>query len=156
MAEYKKPIKKTEAESLMPLVLPLIEEGKTVKLAVTGFSMYPLVSSRRDSVLLKKADILGVGDVPLFQRADGSYILHRIVKEKDGCYAMMGDYETKAEYPVKPEQIVAKAVGFYRKERFIDCKSVSYRTYSFLWRKTACVRPFLLKTLARITSLKKQ
>ena len=133
----------------------MIEEGKTVKLTVTGYSMYPLVSSRRDSVLLKKAETLSVGDVPLFQREDGSYILHRIVKKKDGFFATMGDYETKQEYPVKPKQVVAKAVGFYRKERYIDCNSAGYRIYSFLWRKTVPIRPFLLKALAIITSLKK-
>ncbi len=155
MAIYQKPIKRTDAENLMTLVLPMIEEGKTVKLTVTGFSMYPLVSSRRDSVLLKKAETLSVGDVPLFRREDGSYILHRIVKKKDGFFATMGDYEIKKEYPVKPEQVVAKAVGFYRKERYIDCNSTEYRIYSFLWRKTVRIRPFLLKALAIITSLKK-
>ncbi len=155
MAEYRKPIKRAEAEELMSLVLPMIEEGRTVKLIVTGFSMYPLVSSRRDSVLLKKTDTLSVGDVPLFRREDGSFILHRIVKIKDGCFATMGDYETKEEYPVKPEQVVAKAIGFYRKQRYIDCESAGYRMYSFLWQKTVRIRPFLLKTLAKVTSLKK-
>ena len=155
MAEYKKPIKRADAENLMALVLPMLEEGKTVRLTVTGFSMYPLVSSRRDSVLLKKADSFSVGDVPLFQREDGSYILHRIVKEKNGSYATMGDYETQEEYPVKPEQILAKAVGFYRKERFIDCNSIGYRLYSFLWRKMAPIRPLLLKTMAKLADWKK-
>ena len=119
---------------MMALVLPMIEAGKTVKITVTGFSMYPLVSSRRDAVLLAKPDDIKVGDVPLFVREDGSYILHRLVGEKDGAFIAMGDYETKEEYPVYRENIVAKAVGFYRKGRYIDCKSRMYRAYSFVWR----------------------
>ena len=154
--QYQKPIKKTEAQTLMAMALPMIEAGKQVKLTVTGFSMYPLVSSRRDAVLLAKADTLSVGDVPLFQRADGSYILHRIVAKKDGAFAAMGDYETEREYPVKEEQVVAKAIGFYRKGTYIDCKSFSYRAYSFFWRKTAFMRPFLLKTMAKMARRKEK
>lgn len=135
----------------MALVLPMIEQGKTVKITVTGFSMYPLVSSRRDAVLLAKAEEIKVGDVPLFVRKDGSYILHRVVGEKDGAFVAMGDYETKKEYPVYREDIVAKAVGFYRKGRYIDCESAGYRVYSFLWRKTACIRPFLLRTMGKMS-----
>lgn len=153
---YQKPIKQTEAQTLMAMALPMIEAGKQVKLTVTGFSMYPLVSSRRDAVLLAKAEQLSVGDVPLFRRADGSYILHRIVAEKDGAFATMGDYETEKEYPVRKEQIVAKAVGFYRKERYIDCESFAYKMYSFLWRNTVGIRPFLLKTMAKAAAQKRK
>ena len=154
VAEYKKPVKRAEAENLMPLVLPMIESGKSVKLTVTGYSMYPLVSSRRDQVLLAKAETLKVGDVPLFRRHDGSYILHRIIKEKNGVFATMGDYENKEEYPVTKEQIVAKAIGFYRKGRFMDCNSFGYKAYSFLWRKTAKIRPFMLHFMAKAARVK--
>ena len=147
---YRKPIKQTDAKTLMALALPMIELGKTVKITVTGFSMYPLVSSRRDAVLLAKAEDIKVGDVPLFVRKDGSYILHRLVGEKDGAFIAMGDYETEPEYPVYRENIVAKAVGFYRKGRYIDCKSKGYRAYSFVWRKTAVLRPFLLRTMGKM------
>lgn len=147
---YQKPVKQTDAKALMALVLPMIEQGKTVKITVTGFSMYPLVSSRRDAVLLAKAEDIKVGDVPLFVREDGSYILHRLVGEKDGAFVAMGDYETEKEYPVYRENIVAKAVGFYRKGRYIDCQSAGYRVYSFVWRKVACIRPFLLRTMGKM------
>ena len=33
----------------------------------------------------------------LFQRSDGSFILHRIVGEKNGAFYFCGDYETKKE-----------------------------------------------------------
>ena len=149
MAAYKKPVKKADVRELMALVLPMIENGKNVKLTVTGYSMYPLVTSRRDAVLLAKAETLAVGDVPLFQRNDGNFILHRIVKEKDGAFVTIGDYETEEEYPVYRENIVAKAVGFYRKGKFIDCNSKRYKIYSRFWMKTVKIRPFLLRLLAK-------
>ena len=51
---YKKPVKQTDMAALFPLIAPIIEQGGAVKIKVTGYSMYPLVSSRRDSVLLAR------------------------------------------------------------------------------------------------------
>lgn len=154
MERYQKPVKRADADNMMPLVLSQLSEGKSVKLTVTGYSMYPLVSSRRDAVLLAPAEKVRVGDVPLFQRENGSFILHRLVSKKKGAFAAMGDYETKKEYPVYPEQIAAVAIGFYRKGRFISVKNPLYRIYAFLWRWLLPVRPFLLKTLARLADIK--
>lgn len=138
-------IKKTDMEELYPLIESAILDGGSVKLKISGFSMYPLVSSRRDSVVLTRADKIKKGDVPLFRRNDGSYILHRIVGEKDGAYKARGDYETKIEYPVYPNQIVAVAKGFYRKEKYISCDSLGYKIYKIFWMNTAWVRPAMLK-----------
>lgn len=149
-------IKKTDMETMLPIIEGSIETGGSVKLKVSGFSMYPLVSSRRDSVLLTKADDIKVGDVPLYKRPDGSYILHRIVGEKDGAFYTMGDYETKKEYPVYSDQIVAKAAGFYRKERFIDCNSKRYKIYKFFWTHTLFLRPFLINCIVDIGKNKKR
>lgn len=152
--EYKNPIKSTDMKTLYSLIAPVLEQGSTVKMKVSGFSMYPLVVSRRDSVLLGKAEEIKVGDVPLFQRKDQSFILHRIVGEKNGAFIVMGDYETKQEYPVYKEQIVAVAKGFYRNERFISCDSFWYRVYSAFWRRTLWMRPMLLKGIKTIVRIK--
>lgn len=151
---YQKPVKKTDADSMLSMIAPLIENGKTVKLTVTGYSMYPLVTSRRDAVLLAKCETLKIGDVPLFKRPDGSFILHRIIGKKNGAYKLLGDYETKPEYPVYPEQVVAVAKGFYRKDRFISCDSFGYKMYHFVWRLLRPIRPLLLTLLAKLAYLK--
>lgn len=144
---YSKPVKATDMESLYELIQPVIEQGNTVKIKISGFSMYPLVSSRRDSVLLGRAEKLKIGDVTLFRRTDGSFILHRIVGEKNGAFYAMGDYETKKEYPVYRNQIVALAKGFYRKNKFISTDSTFFKVYSAVWRRTVFIRPFLLKCM---------
>lgn len=147
---YQKPIKKADNDSILSMVTPLIESGKTVKLNITGYSMYPLVTNRRDAVLLGKCETLKIGDVPLFKRADGTYILHRIVGKKNGAFKTLGDYETNIEYPVYPEQVIAVAKGFYRKSRFISCTSFGYKVYSFSWRLLRPIRPLLLTILAKL------
>ena len=151
---YQKPVKKADADKVLSMIAPLIESGKTVKLTVTGYSMYPLVSSRRDAVLLEKCEKLKVGDVPLFQRPDGTYILHRIVGKKNGAFCLLGDYETNIEYPVYPEQVIAVAKGFYRKDRFISCESFGYRAYSLVWRLLRPIRPVLLRPIVKLAHIK--
>lgn len=147
-------IKRTDMESIYPLIEEKISEGGSIKIQVTGYSMYPLVENRRGSVLLVKAEKIKKGDVPLFKRDDGSYILHRVVGKKNGAYKMRGDYEQKIEYPVYPEQIVAVAKGFYRNEKYISCDSFLYKLYKIFWMNTVFLRPLMLKILA-IRSSKK-
>lgn len=140
-------IKKTDNDILFPVIEETINSGTDVKLKVSGTSMYPLVGSRRDSVLLTKVKELKVGDVPLFKRDDGKYVLHRIVKIKNGAYGMRGDFEQKIEYPVMPDAIIAVAKGFYRNEKYISCENFWYKMYKFFWMRTVAIRPFIIKIL---------
>ena len=77
-------------EELCPMIQELLAGGSTVQLTVTGISMRPMLLHRRDQVELAKAPSkLKRCDIPLYQRQNGSYVLHRIVKvEKDGTYAL--------------------------------------------------------------------
>ncbi len=150
-----KNVRKTDNDILIPIVLESVNSGSDARLKISGFSMYPLVSNWRDSVLLTKVDSIKKGDVPLIKRDDGSYVLHRVVKIKDGKLGLRGDYEQKIEYPVSAENVVAVAKGFYRNERFISCDSMLYKFYKMFWMNTAIIRPMMLKLLA-IRSSKKQ
>lgn len=147
-------VTRTDMKTLYPLIEETIKDGGSINLKVSGYSMYPLVGSRRDSVVLVKAEKIKKGDVPLFKREDGSYILHRVVGIKDGAFKMRGDYEQKIEYPVYPEQVVAVAKGFYRNKKFISCDSLIYKLYKLFWMNTVSIRPLMLKILA-IRSSKK-
>ena len=148
-------IKKTDIDALMPIVLESINSGGSARIKISGFSMYPLVTNWRDSVVLTKTDKIKKGDVPLICRPDGSYVLHRVVKIKEGKLGLRGDYEQKIEYPVSAEGVVAVASGFYRNEKLISCNSFGYKVYKAFWMNTVWLRPLMLKILA-IRSSKKQ
>lgn len=150
-----KNVKKTDIDVLMPIVLESVNSGNDVRIKISGFSMYPLVTNWRDGVLLTKADKIKKGDVPLICRPDGSYVLHRVVKVKNGQFGLRGDYEQKIEYPVSPDNVVAVAKGFYRNEKFISCDSFGYRLYRAFWMNTVCIRPVMLKMLAIFNENKK-
>lgn len=149
-----KNVKKTDIDILMPVVLESVNSGNDARIKVSGFSMYPLVTNWRDSVLLTKAGKIKKGDVPLIKRSDGSYVLHRVVKIKDGKLGLRGDYEQRIEYPVPKENVVAVAKGFYRNEKFISCDGAGYKLYKLFWMNTVWLRPAILKILAVRTSKK--
>lgn len=147
-------IKKTDNDILMPVVLESVNSGNDARIKISGFSMYPLVTSWRDSVLLTKSDKIKKGDVPLIRRPDGSYVLHRVVKIKDGKLGLRGDYQQKIEFPISEECVVAVAKGFYRNDKFIPCESKGYKLYKSFWMNTVWLRPLMLKALAIYTAKK--
>jgi len=145
---------KTDIDVLMPVVLESVNSGNDARIKISGFSMYPLVTNWRDSVLLTKADVIKKGDVPLIKRDDGSYVLHRVVRIDGKILGLRGDYEQKIEYPIPSDNVVAVAKGFYRNEKFISCDSFGYKLYKAFWMNTVWIRPAILKVLA-IRTLKK-
>ena len=79
-------------ESLAQLIRLQLEKGGRSSLLVTGISMYPILRHRRDTVELVKPERLRRGDLVLYQRDSGQYILHRIItRPKDGAFICSGD-----------------------------------------------------------------
>ncbi len=112
-----------------------------------GSSMQPLLFSGRDKVciesLKKRAN---KGDILLYKRTDGSYILHRVNKVYKNSYAMWGDNHTYLEYGVKDEQVLGIAVGYYKGETYIDFKkSCKYKAYKFFWCSSLFMRKIYRK-----------
>ena len=76
----------------------------------------------------------GKGDIVLYRRADGTYILHRICRVcADGSYEIIGDAQTTAERGVLPEQIAAAAVCVYRKGKKYEKSSLLWRFFADVW-----------------------
>ena len=67
-------------EALWALMLPQLSRGGTVQLTVSGNSMYPMLRSRQDTVVLRKDEHLRRGDLIFFRREDGSFVLPRIIR----------------------------------------------------------------------------
>jgi hypothetical protein len=86
---------------LHPLICEILQGGGEVLLTITGNSMYPLLRHGRDKVCLASLPPEGLRkyDLPLFRRANGKYILHRVVASDAGGYTMMGDNQCIREYP---------------------------------------------------------
>ena len=117
-----------EKESLLDMMLPLLEEGKTMEISPRGTSMFPLFTEGRDQAILAAADTkkLQKGDVVLYRRDSGMLVIHRICRiTQDGFY-MVGDNQVEVEGPLRPDQIKALMVSFRRKGKLVSCKNPIY------------------------------
>ena len=99
---------------LVPVISSALEEKKPVEMTVTGNSMMPLFLDRSSVVRLTCPDDLKTGDIVLYKRNDGHFVLHRIVKVHDGLYDIVGDNQFAVDRDVSLESVIAKVDGFSR------------------------------------------
>lgn len=96
-----------------------------------GDSMEPLLHDHQSTVVLEP---LGRparrGDVVLYRRPAGEYVLHRVVKVLDGACLTRGDNRLHAER-VPNEWILGVMAGFFPDAgaQYIDCAGAACRTY---------------------------
>ncbi len=128
-----------------------LAEGGLVKFTPKGNSMLPMLRNNIDTVTLKKCDgRLKKYDLPLYQRKDESYVLHRVVKVlDDGTYLMRGDNQLYTERGISDEDIVGVVVAFTRKGKEYTDNDISYKVYRFLWVNTNGIRK-VCKPIRRI------
>ena len=99
---------------------------------IKGGSMLPLLEEKQDMVRLeavKEKDKLKKYDVPLFfDKKTGTLVLHRIIKVKKDHYITYGD--NRKNYEIVPfDSVLAIAVGFYKKDKYIPCDDPEYLKY---------------------------
>ncbi len=142
-----------DMDELGPFIEESIKTGKKVKLTVVGDSMYPLLKSRVDTVVLdipkNEENLFGKYDIVFYKRDNGRYILHRILKKKNGDFVIAGDNEVVKEYPVRYDQIIAKVTGFVRKGKFHSADELFYKLYAFIWVNFFPIRHIILKNSFR-------
>lgn len=88
------------------------------------------------------------GDIALYQKADGSYILHRVIRLSASSVCLCcGDAQWEGEQ-VDEAQIIAYVTAFRRKGRWRETAlSRPYRLYEHFWVHTFPARRPLLRLL---------
>lgn len=129
-------------EELAAILQLQLQEGGRAELTVTGSSMHPMLRNHRDKVILvpgaaKKNDVI------LFRRDSGAYILHRIVRERDGMFVCSGDNQWQVE-TIRPDQVIAVVDSWYFNGRLKTPDGFFYKLYVCFWVSLLPVRrPFL-------------
>jgi hypothetical protein len=132
--------KELRLEEIMPLITEYLSQGKTVRFFPRGISMRPMLRQGVDSVVLSAPpQALKKYDIPLYQRDNGQYVLHRVTKVGQ-TYTCIGDNQYMPEPGLRQDQMIAVVVGFYRGERFHDVKETGYRLYCRFWHHTRWFR----------------
>lgn len=136
----------------MAFVAERLAAGQKVRyLRFHGISMLPMLRQGKDSVELSPLPPkLKKYDLPVYRRADGQYVMHRVVAVKADHYICLGDNTLAFEH-IYPEQMIGVVSAFKRGDRRIEADAAAYRMYCRLWRLTHPVRKliFLLKCCAR-------
>ena len=104
------------------------EQGKLVYTNV-GDSMYPFIKKRDLLVIEKINSPLKKYDVPLYKRDTGQYVLHRIVKIKNGEYYICGDNRDHLERGIEDRHIIGLLTEIVRDGKTISVYSSKYRFY---------------------------
>ena len=153
-------------DQLAPIMTECMEQRQEVVLTITGNSMSPFLRNKKDQVVLTACDptALQPGDVPLYRRRSGRYVLHRIVERDDGVsrtrygvdeplpsrcdslrFTMLGDAQWQEEPGIAPNQIVAVATAFISRGKRWECDSEAYRSNRLRWHRLLWLRPLLVR-----------
>ena len=109
-------MKEVDSREYISALKELILSGRSVSFLVTGNSMAPFLINKRDQVILAPLDDKAVkGDIIFFQRRDGTFVLHRVVKIGDKGYFLLGDAHRKEEIegPVEFDRAFALSGALY-------------------------------------------
>lgn len=134
------PDKQYRLEDLMPMIQQTLAEGRTVVIRPRGTSMLPLIRQGKDSVELSALpERLKKYDLPLYQRPNGQYVLHRIVKAGE-TFTCIGDGQFQKETGVEQAWMIARVTAVYREGKRVSTTSFSYWLYCRLWHWSRPVR----------------
>ena len=118
-------------KELLPFIEEALNNDKTFIIPITGTSMRPLLIAGRDTVTLKKCNTtLKKGDLPLYRRKDGAFVLHRVVGfTENGNYIMCGDNQFLKEKGIAHNQIIGVVTEITRNSKTFSVESKKYQRY---------------------------
>lgn len=127
-------------EAMMPLIRERLAAGQSVRIYPRGTSMLPMLVEGRDSVVLSPLpERLKKYDLPLYQRKNGQFVLHRVVKVAE-TYTCLGDNQFALEDGLEHGQMIAVVSSFNRKGREHKVTDLGYRAYCVFWYHTRYFR----------------
>lgn len=115
-----------------------------------GTSMMPLLRQNKDLFFIesKKGRSIKKYDVVLFKRANGRYVLHRIVKVRKNDYVLCGDHLYRREYGIMNNQILGVMTKVIRDGKAIHVNDWKYKLYVHIWCDFFYIRVIILWTKA--------
>ena len=147
-------VKVLAPEELIPPLLSLLDETDCVPLVISGSSMTPFLVHGRDTVYLSKVRrSLLKGDMILYRRDNGSYILHRIYRVVGNCYTLVGDAQTELEQGIRQDQVLALVCAVRRKGKLLKPGSFWWDFFQHVWIRMVPLRPGIRALYAAVTRL---
>ncbi|MCF0203002.1 MAG: peptidase S41 [Bacteroidaceae bacterium] len=127
------------------MVLPYLDENRTVKIPLKGYSMRPFLENDRDTAVLTKPHKPITGEPVLALLEDNKWVLHRIVAIDGDSITLLGDGNLTPEHCTEKD-IKASVLGFCRKGR-TEMDAIDgwkWKAYSTLWTALLPIRRYIL------------
>lgn len=120
----------------------IVAEGGEVPVKLSGRSMEPFLVDGRDSVFFSALPNrkIRVGDVLLFRRENGVYVVHRVYSTRGGTLTFVGDSQTKLEPGIGYNQLTAYVKKAVRKGKTIKTDGI-WKIVFTLWMKFRVKHP---------------
>ena len=132
-------------EKLMLPLLELVDRGETVPLVISGGSMTPFLVHGRDTVYLSRVSRpLKKGDMILYRRESGDYVLHRICRVRKETFDLIGDAQRVIETGIRQEQILALVTAVRRKGVLLQGGSFLWDFFEKAWIRMVPLRPMMM------------
>lgn len=145
-----------EPAELMDQLPQLLQEAQSVPLVISGNSMAPFLRHGRDTVYLSQVRRpLKKGDMILYRRDCGAYILHRIYRVRDGRYDLIGDGQLAVEPGIRPDQILATVEAVRRNGKLLRKGSFLWAFFAHIWLTLVPLRPGILRLYFCLTPWRK-
>ena len=141
-------------QELSELIALQLQSGGVARLTVTGYSMMPLLRHGKDAVELtavtgneKKGDIL------LYRRKNGQFVLHRAIAENPTGFVCCGDNQAEKEN-VDREQLLGVVCGYLRGGKHYTLRYLPYRLYTTAWVGLFPLRQYYIAIRRRLGKLR--
>ncbi len=111
---------KVAFEEFVPLIKEAFSHGQTTKIPVTGNSMLPLLRPKDVVTLAPPSVDLERGDIVLYRRQDGRFVLHRVVDIYADTIDFCGDNQVVIERDVPKSAVIAYVVSYEKDGQTVD------------------------------------
>lgn len=145
-------VKVLPPEVLMEQLLGLLDSAEYVPLNISGSSMTPFLVHSRDTVYLSRVTRpLKKGDMILYRRDSGAYVLHRIYRVTPEGYWLVGDAQILIEKGVRRDQVLALVTAVRRKEKLLQPGSFWWDFFEKVWIRLIPLRPGIAAAYSALT-----
>ena len=143
-------------EVLMEEYRRLLQEGSVdaLPLIVSGNSMTPFLINGRDTVYLSRLERPARrGDILLYRRRSGSYVLHRVYRVTAEGYTMVGDNQQRLEPGIREDQVLALVTRVERKGVLLEPGCPMWDFFEKVWIRLVPLRKVLHRLYSNISRL---
>ena len=145
---------KIDTKIYLSFLKEMIEQNMDVSIVISGNSMSPFLVNQRDVIYLSKINRkLKKGDLVLYQRSSGQYVVNRIVKVKKSGYYLAGDNQIAIEGPILDKQIFGLVTKVKRKGKWIEAGNFWWEFFEHVWIWVLPWRMIILKIYKKVCKI---